>query len=102
MKNVRTSDVACRFGGDEFCLILPDCSLEEGIRRAEALRRVIERLGEDVETKTDRVTLSLGVAAMPESGFTREALLAAADGALYSSKRAGRNRVNGMQLNQPS
>ena len=102
MKNIRTSDVACRFGGDEFCLILPDCTLDEGIRRAEMLRRVIERLGEDVEAKTDRVTLSLGVAAMPESGNTREALLAAADSALYSSKRAGRNRVNGIQLNQPS
>ena len=102
MKNVRASDVPCRFGGDEFCMILPDCTLEEGIRRAEALRRVIERLGEDVEAKIDRVTLSLGVAAMPESGITREALLAAADSALYSSKRAGRNRVNGIQLNQPS
>ena len=102
MKNIRTSDVACRFGGDEFCLILPDCTLDEGIRRAEMLRRVIERLGEDAEAKTDRVTLSLGVAAMPDSGNTREALLAAADSALYSSKRAGRNRVNGIQLNQPS
>ena len=101
MKNVRASDVACRFGGDEFCLILPDCTLEEGVRRAETLRRVIERLGEDVETKTDRVTLSLGVAAMPESGVTREALMAAADSALYTSKRAGRNRVNGIQQNQP-
>ena len=97
MKNIRTSDVACRYGGDEFCLILPDCTLEEGIRRAEALRRVIERLGEYAEAKIDRVTLSLGVAAMPESGITREELLAAADSALYSSKRAGRNRVNGMQ-----
>ncbi|MEN6636523.1 MAG: GGDEF domain-containing protein [Clostridiaceae bacterium] len=98
MKNIRTSDVACRYGGDEFCLILPDCTLEEGIRRAETLRRAIEQLGEDVEARIDRVTLSLGVAAMPESGVTREALLAAADSALYSSKRAGRNRVNGMQL----
>ncbi len=102
MKNIRTSDVACRFGGDEFCLILPDCTLDEGIRRAEALCRVIERLGEYAEAKTDRVTLSLGVAAMPESGITREELLAAADSALYSSKRAGRNRVNGIQLNQPT
>jgi len=96
MKNVRASDVACRFGGDEFCLILPDCTLEEGIRRAETLRRVIERLGDGAEDRIDRVTLSLGVAAMPESGVTREALLAAADSALYSSKRAGRNRVNGI------
>ncbi|MEA4915691.1 MAG: GGDEF domain-containing protein [Christensenella sp.] len=97
MKNIRASDVACRYGGDEFCLILPDCTLEEGIRRAEALRRVIEQLGSDAEKTADHVTLSLGVAAMPESGLTRETLLAAADSALYSSKRAGRNRVNGIQ-----
>ena len=75
---------------------------EEGVRRAEALRRVIERLGEGMEARIDHVTLSLGVAAMPESGITREALLAAADSALYSSKRAGRNRVNGVQPNQPT
>ena len=102
MKNIRTSDVACRYGGDEFCLILPDCTFEEGIRRAEALRHVIERLGEGMEARIDHVTLSLGVAAMPESGTTREALLAAADSALYSSKRAGRNRVNGIQQNPSS
>ena len=96
MKNIRASDVACRYGGDEFCLILPDCALEEGIRRAEALRRVIELLGIEDENKIDRLTISLGVAAMPESGLTRETLLAAADSALYSSKHAGRNRVNGI------
>ena len=97
MKNVRASDVACRYGGDEFCLILPDCTLEEGIRRAEPLRRVVDHLEADAETKADHVTLSLGVAAMPESGLTRETLLAAADSALYSSKHAGRNRVNGVK-----
>lgn len=96
MKNIRVSDVACRFGGDEFCLILPDCTLKEGIKRADALRRAIEQLGADNETGIDRVTLSLGVAAMPENGTTRETLIAAADSALYSSKRAGRNRVNDM------
>lgn len=96
MKNIRVSDVACRFGGDEFCLILPDCTLKEGVKRADALRRAIEQLGADREAGVDRITLSLGVAAMPESGMTRETLIAAADNALYSSKRAGRNRVNGM------
>lgn len=95
MKNIRTSDVACRFGGDEFCLILPDCSLEEGIRRANALRLGIETLQAEQDKETDRITLSFGVSAMPDNGITREALLGAADAALYSSKRAGRNRVNG-------
>ena len=97
MKNVRASDVACRFGGDEFCLILPDCSLEEGIRRANALRTGIETLQADEDDGIERFTLSFGVAALPDNGITRETLLGAADGALYSSKRAGRNRVNGIR-----
>ena len=95
MKNIRSSDVACRFGGDEFCLILPDCSLEEGIRRANLLRQEFESMQTAVEDGQENFTLSFGVAAMPDDGMTRESLIGAADSALYSSKRAGRNRVNG-------
>jgi diguanylate cyclase (GGDEF)-like protein len=97
MKNIRASDVACRFGGDEFCLILPDCSLEEGIRRANTLRAGIETLHTEADEGIEQFTVSFGVSAMPDSGMTREALLGAADAALYSSKRAGRNRVNGVR-----
>jgi len=96
MSNIRASDVACRFGGDEFCLILPDCTLVEGIQRANALCRGIETLrfdGGELENISG-FTMSFGVAALPENGVTREALLGAADSALYSAKRAGRNRVN--------
>ncbi len=95
MKSIRASDVACRFGGDEFCLILPDCTLEEGVRRANTLRHEIEKLCTECEEGVESITLSFGVASMPDDGMTREALLGAADSALYSSKRAGRNRVNG-------
>lgn len=98
MKNIRASDVACRFGGDEFCLILPDCSLEEGIRRANTLRYEVEHMSQICDKSFECVTLSFGVAAMPDDGVTREALLGAADSALYSSKRAGRNRVNGTRM----
>lgn len=95
-KNIRASDVACRFGGDEFCLILPDCSLQEGIKRANALRAEMEQLTFNPDEEgIDGITLSFGVAALPEDGATREELVGAADAALYSSKRAGRNRVNG-------
>lgn len=97
MKSIRASDVACRFGGDEFCLILPDCSLEEGIHRANLLRAGVESLHAQGDEGIERFTLSFGVAAMPDDGLTREALLGAADSALYSSKRAGRNRVNGLR-----
>ena len=99
MKSIRASDVACRFGGDEFCLILPDCTQEEGIRRANALRGAIEGLGDSKDDGVEQFTLSFGVAAMPEDGMTREALICAADSALYTSKRAGRNRVNGTRTN---
>ena len=99
MKNVRASDVPCRFGGDEFCLILPDCAFEEGLKRADALRIAIESLEcNPAEDCISRITLSLGVSALPDHGMTREALLNAADQALYCSKRAGRNSVSGAEL----
>jgi diguanylate cyclase (GGDEF)-like protein len=95
MNSVRSSDVACRYGGDEFCLILPDCTLEEGLRRANILREKIESMSFDSKDEgIQRVTLSFGVAAMPDNGMTREELLGAADSALYSSKRGGRNLVS--------
>ncbi|MBA4347397.1 MAG: hypothetical protein C0413_00890 [Clostridiales bacterium] len=100
IKNTRASDVVCRFGGDEFCLILPDCHLEEGFRRAEALRLGVESLHADGSDGIERFTVSFGVSVMPDDGMTREALLGAADSALYSAKRAGRNRVSGTQ-NRP-
>jgi diguanylate cyclase (GGDEF)-like protein len=103
-KSIRASDVACRYGGDEFCLILPDCSPEEGIRRANALRTEVEKLRFDPkEAGIESITMSFGVSSFPEDGLTREALLSAADSALYSAKRAGRNRVNGQNqhLTQP-
>lgn len=94
--SVRVSDVACRFGGDEFLLILPECTLEEAIRRADNMRRTVEEMAFHPGGKvTERVTLSFGVAALLEDGDSRELLLSAADKALYTSKRAGKNRVNG-------
>ncbi len=102
MISVRASDVVCRFGGDEFCLIMPDCSLQEGIARANALCRGawdVPLVRKEYENKN--VTLSFGVAAMPDHGVTREELISAADSAMYDSKRAGRNRVNGMPADLP-
>ena len=96
MKSVRVSDVACRYGGDEFLLILPECSFDEAVKRAVAMRIGAEEMAFHAEIAgAEKITLSFGVAAMPENGTTREELLCAADQALYSSKRAGRNRVNG-------
>lgn len=93
---VRASDVACRFGGDEFFLILPECTMEEALRRADAMRRGTEEMAfHPSDARSERVTLSFGVAAFPENGSSREELLAAADKALYAAKRSGRNCVIG-------
>lgn len=92
--NIRGEDIACRYGGEEFTLILPEGSAEVTQQRAEALREAIKRL--DVLHRGQplgRVTASLGVAVFPGHGRTGEALLQAADAALYLSKDAGGDRV---------
>jgi len=91
---VRREDVVCRFGGEEFTLILPEASLEIAKTRAEQLRdRVrqirVEHRGLPLET----VTLSLGVAVYPQHGANAEELFRAADAALYRAKAGGRDRV---------
>jgi len=92
--HVRAEDIACRYGGEEFVLILPEAALEDTRRRAEHLREAVKGLrvshrGQGLKP----FTLSLGVAAFPEHGETGEALLKAADDALYRAKREGRDRV---------
>jgi diguanylate cyclase (GGDEF)-like protein len=93
-KLVRTYDIACRYGGDEFVLILPESSLATTRERAEHLRTSARQLqmtsgGQELGT----ITLSAGVAVYPDHGLTVEDLLKAADDALYTAKQAGRDRV---------
>jgi diguanylate cyclase (GGDEF)-like protein len=91
---VRASDAACRFGGEEFVLILPDSSLETAMERAEFLRQNVQHIQlKDGSQPTEVVTLSIGIAMFPRHGSTGMALLAAADSALYHAKHEGRNRV---------
>ena len=94
LTHTRAEDIACRYGGEEFTVILPDSSLEDTWRRAEQLRVAIKRLrvrhgGEPL----DAVTVSAGVASYPEHGVVPEALLRAADLALYQAKAEGRDGV---------
>ena len=91
---VRAEDVACRYGGEEFTLIMPDATLEETARRAEALVEGVRGLSAISQGKAlSGVTVSVGVAAYPEHGDTGEALLQQADRALYRAKEQGRNQV---------
>ena len=92
--NLRAGDVACRYGGEEFVLIMPEASEEAAQRRAEELRvRAHEMEVRHLDTVLGPVSLSLGVGLYPDHGRTRDAILAAADAALYKAKQAGRDRV---------
>jgi diguanylate cyclase (GGDEF)-like protein len=93
-KFIRRGDLACRYGGEEFTLIFPECSLEDTRRRAEELRTSFQQLSiKHRDLVLGKVTLSLGVAAFPDHGTTAVQLLAAADGALLRAKAEGRDRV---------
>jgi diguanylate cyclase (GGDEF)-like protein len=92
--SVRGDDVACRFGGEEFVVILPRASLENTRRRAEALREGMKGLHlEPSETPLPSVTMSIGVACSSDHGETGEQLVYAADMALYRAKAGGRDQV---------
>jgi diguanylate cyclase (GGDEF)-like protein len=93
-ENVRGSDIGCRFGGEELALILPETTLEVAVERAERIRRGIAAVRLDYGGRPlDAVTSSFGVAIYPQHAGDAEALLRAADEALYEAKKAGRNRV---------
>ncbi len=93
LTQVRQEDVACRYGGEEFVLIMPEASLDVVKARAEEIREKVPQLqvlhrGQLLES----ITVSLGVAMFPDHGATGEDVLRAADDAMYQAKREGRNR----------
>jgi len=91
---VRGSDIACRYGGEEFMLILPEVSLEITHKRAEQLREGIKHLNLQYRQEPiGQITLSLGVASFPEHGITGQSVIREADAALYRAKREGRDAV---------
>lgn len=91
---VRESDIACRYGGDEYVLIMPDASLPATRERAENIRVSASAWQIRIGSITiDHPSLSCGVAAYPENGPTGAAVLKAADDALYLAKQNGRNRT---------
>ncbi len=92
--HVREGDVVCRYGGEEFTMILPGATLEQTRKRAEQIRASIERLairhGNDT---VGAITMSFGIATFPDHGQTPRPVVKAADEALMQAKEAGRNRV---------
>jgi diguanylate cyclase (GGDEF)-like protein len=90
--HIRGEDIACRYGGEEFLVILPGASMEIALDRAESLRLAVKEMHlHHQELKP--ASLSLGVAVYPDHGDTGLNLVQAADTALYRAKKAGRDRV---------
>jgi diguanylate cyclase (GGDEF)-like protein len=91
---VRNEDVACRYGGEEFTLVLPETDREIAVRRAEEIRAAIGAITVlHAREVLGPVTASLGLAVFPEDARDPASLLQLADAALYRAKHAGRNRV---------
>lgn len=88
-EHVREADIVARYGGEEFAIVLPSCSTEGAVAVVERVRAAIASAN-----SVTKVTVSAGIATVAGEGSDGERLIAAADDALYASKRAGRNRVS--------
>ncbi|MFC1943151.1 diguanylate cyclase [Chloroflexota bacterium] len=90
LESIRTEDTACRYGGEEFVVILPDTKIEKAYNVAERIRNNIER---NLSSEMVVVTASFGVSSWSDEGVTGKDVVACADAALYLAKQTGRNRT---------
>ena len=92
--SIRTEDIACRYGGEEFTIMLPDVTPAAAYERADIIRQAIAGLRVPLEKEVyAEFTISIGVAFYPSDGDYADALLRQADAALYRAKRQGRNQI---------
>ena len=94
-RSTRGQDIACRYGGEEFALVLSDSNLAGALHRAEVLRNQVKQLSVEYAGQLlGAVSVSMGVALFPDHGKTMGEVIRASDQALYCSKREGRDRVS--------
>ncbi|HEX5709794.1 MAG TPA: diguanylate cyclase [Sulfuricurvum sp.] len=91
--SIRQNDFACRFGGEEFIIVMPGMPADQAIKRVEACRLMIETTPISYNDQIINVTISAGVSIFPDHGITQDSLLKSADDALYCSKESGRNQT---------
>ncbi|HMB25201.1 MAG TPA: diguanylate cyclase, partial [Anaerolineales bacterium] len=89
----RRGDFVCRYGGEEFVMVMPNITKRTAYDRARKLRKCLKALQVPYERHQLTMTLSMGIACYPANGETRQALLRAADRAMYAAKRAGRDHI---------
>jgi diguanylate cyclase (GGDEF)-like protein len=92
-ENIREVDLVGRYGGEEFCVFLPDTSLENGIQVGERIRKAIQYHTFHAYDETLKITISIGIACFPHDAKDEMELIDKADLALYYAKRKGRNKV---------
>lgn len=92
LNNTRVSDMCCRYGGEEFIIILPNTNLKDTEIMAEKLRSAIENA--HLMGKTNSLTISLGISSSPKHSQLKDELIARADQALYHAKESGRNQYS--------
>ena len=89
----RRGDFACRFGGEEFVVVMPNINMDTAYERAENIRQSLNSLHVPYGHYNLTITISMGIASYPINGETREAILRAADQAMYGAKEAGRDHI---------
>jgi len=107
IRNLRVEDIPCRYGGEEFTIMMPGASLEKTVERANFLLREINEMAIRYDNANIKVAVSMGVSVFPDHGAGEEDALIRADRALYRAKELGRNQVvvyqdnNNQQIKNP-
>jgi len=89
----RRGDFVCRFGGEEFVVVMPNMAVDTAYKRAEDLRTALNSLHIPYGQLNLTITISMGIASYPANGEDRESILRAADHAMYAAKKAGRDHI---------